>query len=361
MTARILALNPGSSSLKAAVRADVVELSVAVDGLDRDEGGSAHVDGAAAPFRGGLVDALDVITGALATRGLAPHAVAHRIVHGGPHHYQPTVIDSAVLDDLRAAIPLAPLHLPGALHLVDLARDRWPDAVHVACFDTGFHHDLPETSTRLPVPAQLADLSVRRYGFHGLSIQSVLQERPDCGNVVIAHLGSGCSVTAVGADGQPRHTTMSMTPTGGMISATRTGDLDPEILLYLIEQHGYQPAELRDIVNFQSGVAGFAGGRHDFRALAAADDDAARFALDMFVRSAAMAIAASATALDTWDALIFTGGLGEHDESIREQILARVRPAPSVTTTVIPAQEELMLDSLTRQLLAGRSSFIGRR
>jgi acetate kinase len=261
------------------------------------------------------------------------------------------VIDEALLGDLHAAIPLAPLHLPGDLECIGRARHTWPDASHVACFDTGFHHDLPEWSRRLPVADELERAGVRRYGFHGLSIESVLHARSDLGNTVIAHLGSGCSVTAVGADGRPRHTTMSLTPTGGMISATRTGDLDPEILLYLIEEHGYSVSRLRELMDRQGGLAGLAGGRHDVRDLLGAPDVAAALALEVFVRGAAAAIAGCATALDSWESLVFTGGIGEHADAIRDAVLARLPGSTGLRVLVVPADEEGVLDRSARQLV----------
>jgi acetate kinase len=354
MTA-ILALNPGSSSLKAALRDPVLRWS---DSLER-------IGDAA-----GLEAAVGSIATALAQRSLPPAVVSHRIVHGGPNHYQPTIVDDVLLADLAAAIPLAPLHLPGALDTIRHARAAWPDAVHVACFDTGFHHDLPEASRRLPVAAELAAVGVRRYGFHGLSIMSVLHAHPDLGSAVIAHLGSGCSVTAV-MDGRSRHTTMSLTPTAGMISATRSGDLDPEIVLYLIEEIGYRLDRLRTILDHESGLAGIAGGRHDMRdllAARAAGDGDATLALSMFANSAAMAIASCAVTLDRWSTLVFTGGVGEHAAAVRDDICARLvalratgsaRPgttpvaqlsASGVTVLVVPADEESVLDRLARAL-----------
>ena len=297
-----------------------------------------------------IATAVEQVADALTQPGLDPEAVAHRVVHGGPHHLEPTVIDDALLADLRAAVPLAPLHLPGALETIEHARRHWPDVAQVACFDTGFYRGLPERSRRLPVARELAELGIRRYGFHGLSVQSVLLARPDLGDVVVAHLGSGCSVTAVAADGQPRHNTMSLTPTAGMMSATRTGDLDPEIALYLIDQHGYTADRLRELFNRDSGLAGIADGRRDVRDLESSDDDSAALALDMFVQSAAMAIAACATTLDHWQTLVFTGGVGEHDEWLRARICDRLR-CDGVEIVVVPADEERVMDRLTRALL----------
>ena len=196
-------------------------------------------------------------------------------------------------------------------------------------------------------------MGIRRYGFHGLSVESVLLARPALGDAVIAHLGSGCSVTAVGADGRPRHTTMSFTPTAGMISSTRSGDIDPEIALYLIDRHGYTTAQVRDAFDYRSGLAGVAGGRHDVRDLLAAGDagDAdAALALDLFACSAAMSIAACSTTLDRWESLVFTGGIGEHSHVMRNRITSRLR-LDGVTVTAVPADEERVMDRQARELL----------
>jgi acetate kinase len=365
----ILTLNPGSSSLKASVRMPEPVLTVGVERIGTDRAAvTTSPDGGVQPFTGDLADAVAAIAAELRGRDTSVDAVAHRVVHGGPRRRHPALVDDALLADLRAAIPLAPLHLPGALATIEQARRSWPDATQVACFDTGFHAGLPAASNRLPVPAELAELGVRRYGFHGLSIQSVLHRHPELDQAVIAHLGSGCSVTAV-AGGRPRHTTMSLTPTGGMVSGTRTGDLDPEIVLYLIEQHGYRVDQLRDAFDQRSGLAGIAGGRHDLRDLLGAGDPAAELALDIFVNSAAMAIASCATTLDHWQALVFTGGVGEHAEPVRERICARLLAirgtgptadpdgsverlrATGLRVLAVAADEEAVLDRLARQLL----------
>jgi acetate kinase len=370
----VLALNPGSSSVKAAARNPKLAVTIGVERVGSDEGTmTVTVAGGPEqqqrPFTGGVAEAVDAIAAELHERGLDPDAVGHRVVHGGPKHYQPTVIDTKLIEDLHDAIPLAPLHLPGDLESIGHARRAWPDAAHVACFDTGFHHDLPEVSLRLPVPAELAQLGVRRYGFHGLSVQSVLHAHPDLGGAVIAHLGSGCSVTAVD-EGKPRHTTMSLTPTGGTISATRTGDLDPEIVLFLIQQHGYTVDALREIFDRRSGLAGVAGGRHDVRDLQAATDPSARLALEMFGADVAMAVAACASRLDRWDCLVFTGGVGEHSAALRADVCRRLlvlrerAPAPPTATApagleatglrvlVVAADEESVIDRQTRYLLS---------
>ncbi len=346
---RVLALNPGSSSLKAAARDErELELQIEIERIGTAQA-RLEVDGTdAGSFVGTMADAVVAVGALLDERALAPDVVAHRIVHGGPKHPEHTVVDDALVADLRDAVPLAPLHLPGALDMLVAARRRWPDATHVACFDTAFFRDLPEAAIRLPVPGELVDAGVRRYGFHGLSVGSVIRRHPELGDVVVAHLGSGCSVSAVDADGRPRHTTMSMTPTGGMVSGTRTGDLDPEIVLFLVEQRGYSIDRLRELFNHDSGLAGVAGGRHDLRDLLSAGDHDAELAVELFVRSAAMSIAACATTLDDWRTLVFTGGIGEHAEATRAAILARVRPPGTVQVRVVPADEEGELDLIAR-------------
>jgi acetate kinase len=369
--ATILALNVGSSSLKVAVRNPELVISVSVERFGTDRASLTSTtcgQPRRRSFSGGLPEAVDAIATELSEQGMELDAVGHRVVHGGPHHYRATTIDSGLLADLHDAIPLAPLHLPADLDAITQARRAWPQARHVACFDTGFHHHLPAISRRLPVSEELVRLGIRRYGFHGLSIQSVLSSHPDLGGAVIAHLGSGCSVTAV-ADGRSRHTTMSLTPTGGTMSATRAGDLDPEIVLYLIEQHGYSVQALREAFDHESGLAGIAGGRHDLRDLLGAPDDAARQAIETFEAGSAMAIAACATHLDQWDSLVFTGGIGEHATAVRNRICARVLSlraggpvspsedaaaalaATGLRVLVVPADEERVIDRLTRQLL----------
>ena len=362
----VLTLNPGSSSVKASVRTPRPALAVTVERIGTDRARISGPDGGGR-FTGDLADALSEIAELVQAAGQEIDVVAHRVVHGGPRHHRPALIDDALLADLRAAIPLAPLHLPGSLTLIEQGRRLWPAAAQVACFDTGFHAGLPKRSRRLPVPAELAELGVRRYGFHGLSIASVLHQCPSLDQAVIAHLGSGCSVTAV-AGGRPRHTTMSLTPTGGMMSGTRPGDLDPEIVLYLIAEHGYRVDQLREAFDQRSGLAGIAGGRHDVRDLLTAGDPAAELALEVFTDNAAMAIASCASTLDSWQALVFTGGVGEHAEPIRERICARllaVRGAGSghgsavrqlaatgLRIEVMAADEESELDRQARHLLA---------
>ncbi len=360
----VLSLNPGSSSFKAAVRGGSTRVTIHLAGATMTV--DAAGEHANVPAATGIATVVEAIAGELDRRGLAPAAVAHRVVHGGPRHHLPSLVDDRLVADLAEVVPLAPLHLPDDLASIAAARTRWPRVPHVACFDTGFHHGLPLTDRRLPLPDELVAAGMRRYGFHGLSMQSVLHAEPELGQAVVAHLGSGCSVTAI-ADGVPRHTTMSLTPTGGMMSVTRSGDLDPEVLLSLVERHGYSAARLRGLLERSAGLAGVAGGRSDVAALLAATDDDALLAVEMFVRAAAMAIAASAVTLDRWDALVFTGGIGERAAGLRDRICARLLPlrggpaatvgavdrlaATGVRVLVVPADEDGVLDRSARDLL----------
>lgn len=349
----VLAVNTGSSSLKASLRLGVgtePALRMTVERLG-GSGASLAIDGDSRPFAGDLSAAMSALAEEIARRELRPAAVAHRLVHGGPRHDAPTRLDDEVLVELRREVPFAPLHLPSALDAISAARTHWPDSLHVACFDTAFHSSLPLAARRLPIPARFHEAGVRRYGFHGLSLQSVLLARPDLGDAVIAHLGSGCSVTAVDRSGRSRFTTMSMTPASGMMSATRAGDLDPTVPLYLMREMGLPMGDVADLLEHGSGLAGVSGGPHDMRDLRSSADESAALAIEMFVASGARAIAACATALDDWRTLVFTGGVGEHDAGVRESMAGRLRLG-GVRVLVVPADEERVMDVEARALLS---------
>ena len=253
--------------------------------------------------------------------GRAPQAVGHRIVHGGPKLAAPVVIDDAILAELRAAIPFAPLHVPSALEAIAVARARLPSALEVACFDTGFHRGLPEVARRLPVTQALHDRGVRRYGFHGLSYEYIVSAlgKDAQGRVVIAHLGNGASLVAL-LNGCPLDTTMGLTPTGGVVMGTRTGNLDPGVLLFLMRE-GCDAAAIERLVDHEGGLLGISGSTSDMKALLGAKDDArARLAVNVFVASTRKAIGAMAATLGGLDRLVFTGGIGEHAAEVRAEI-----------------------------------------
>ena len=250
-----------------------------------------------------------------------PVAIGHRVVHGGAQLNRHCLIDAQVLQQLEAATAFAPLHTPPALRVIHQAQERFPRVAQVACFDTAFHAQLPDVARVLPVPKELRSAGVRRYGFHGLSCESVVRQLggdvPD--RTVIAHLGSGASITAVKA-GQSIDTSMGMTPTGGVIMATRCGDLDPGVLIYLLREKRFDAAQLQDLVDHRSGLLGISGVSGDMRRLRAAASADARLAIEMFCYSVRKQIAAMSAALDGIDLLVFTGGIGEHDVEVRSAI-----------------------------------------
>jgi acetate kinase len=351
----VLSVNPGSRSLKAAAHdgagARVWSHQVARPTTDP---GSAVAE----------------IAQRLAAAGLTVDAVAHRVVHGGPVHVSPERIDDELVADLRQLVDFAPLHLPGDLDSIEAARARWADVPHVACFDTAFHAPLSPAAQRLPVPAGVAALGVRRYGFHGLSVQHVVDTVPGLGRAAVAHLGGGCSVTAV-AGGRSVQTSMSFSPTGGLPSVSRSGDLDPEVLLFLLDR-GWTAADLRALVDRSSGLAGMSGGLTDVAELtgrAAAGDRDCRLALEVFTTAVATTVAGYTAVLGGLDTLVFTGGIGEHSAAVRNAVTRRLRhlgvvvdpraevpgdisaPGEAVRTLVVPADEERVMDRTARELL----------
>lgn len=309
----VLAVNCGSTSIKAAVVVDGEERARVGRDLDPAEAGAAA---------GAVAD--EVLAAAEVAQ---PDAVGHRIVHGGPGLVEHAVVDGAVRERLEAARPFAPLHLPPALGALDALRDRWPDLAQVACLDTAFFADLPELSRRLPLPDRFDRRGIRRYGFHGLSYEWVVGELGAGGlgrRAVVAHLGGGSSLAAL-LDGRPVHTTMGLTPTGGLLMGTRTGDLDPGALLHLLRAEGCSVEEVAELVDHEGGVAALSGGTSDMRALqdaADAGEDRATFAREAYVRSVAMGVAAGTAVLGGLDSLTFTGGIGEHDPEVRSGVRA---------------------------------------
>ncbi|MDQ1661648.1 MAG: acetate kinase [Blastococcus sp.] len=351
----VLAINPGSRSLKVAVR---------------DATGARVFERQVFQPTGDADSTLGEVAERLADAGVTPSAVAHRVVHGGPLHLQPERIDDGLVAALRALVDFAPLHLPGDLASIGAARSRWPDLPQVACFDTAFHATLPPAARRLPVPDAVAALGVRRYGFHGLSIQHVVDTVPRMGRAVVAHLGGGCSVTAV-LEGRSVQTSMSFSPTGGLPSVTRSGDLDPEVLLFLSDQ-GWSTADLRAMVDRSSGLAGMSGGLDDVAELtrrATAGDGDCALALEVFTTSVATTVAGYTALLGGLDTLVFTGGIGEHSAAVRNAVSRRLghlgvvvdaaEPAPGdisapgarVRTLVVTADEERVMDHQARHVL----------
>ena len=333
----ILTLNSGSSSLKFGLyRVGSTTLDVILEGeaeaIGQEKGGFR-----ARAARGAVVasetmaiqshrEAIERIGKLLADADApTPVAIGHRIVHGGPNLRRHCLIDAPVLAQIEAAAAFAPLHAPAALAVMRFAQQRFPGVPQAACFDTAFHAEMPEVARTLPIPLELRAEGVERYGFHGLSCESILRQlgdnRPD--RLIIAHLGNGASITAV-KGGKSVDTSMGLTPTGGLVMGTRTGDLDPGVLLYLMREKQFDVGMIADLVDRRSGLAGISGVSSDMRRLheAAASNAGARLAIEMFCRSVRKQIAAMVAVLEGVDMIVFTGGIGEHDAEARANICA---------------------------------------
>jgi acetate kinase len=250
-------------------------------------------------------------------------AVGHRVVHGGPKLLRHCLIDENVLALLQGALPFAPLHIPSALAAIRFAQAHFPDLQQAACFDTSFHADLPDVAKTLPIPKVLRSEGIRRYGFHGLSCESIVHQLTNHvpARLIVAHLGNGSSVTAI-RSGQSIDTSMGLTPTGGVMMGTRTGDLDPGVLIYLMREKKFNAAALEDLFDHQCGLKGVSGLGSDMRQLhkAASSTEEARLAIEMFCYSVRKQIAAMIAVLGGVDMLVFTGGIGENDGVVRAMI-----------------------------------------
>jgi acetate kinase len=303
-----------------------------------------------------------------------PEAVGHRLVHGGADHIAPEQVDARLLEDLRQLVPYAPLHLPAEIQGIEAVSARFPHLPQVACFDTAFHRRMPELAQRFPLPRAIWDEGVRRYGFHGLSYEYIIDQvgAPALGRAVIAHLGNGASMAAV-HNGQPLDTTMGFTPTGGFMMGTRSGDLDPGLLVYLLTERGYDATRLEQLVNDQSGLLGVSGVSPDMKALLdqRARNPHAAEAVDMYCYQLRKTIGALTAVLGGLDTLVFTGGIGEHAAPVRSEVCQGLaylgiqldpqqndRHASVISSTgshcivrVVPTNEDLMIARHTRTLL----------
>jgi acetate kinase len=362
---RVLCINSGSSSLKLAVfdvtrpatdgmaPVEAVERSrVLVERVGR--GGPADVGAA---LDAGLDQLADTDRGVVADDAI--DAVAHRIVHGGPHLRSHRVVDGGVRSALDTATAFAPLHLPAELAALDAATTRFAAAAQVVCLDTAFHTTVPEVSWRLPIPDRFTDAGIRRYGFHGINCEHVVDSLgTELGRrAVIAHLGSGASCTAV-LDGESVATSMGLTPTGGLVMGTRTGNLDPGVLVHILRAEGLDADGLERLVDRESGLLALSADRsNDVRDLLAAEeqgDTRAALAIEAFVRSAATTVAAQAVVLGGLDTLVFTGGVGEHQATIRRRITDAIDPVLGpFATAVVAADEERMMALHAASLLPG--------
>jgi acetate kinase len=254
----------------------------------------------------------------------APSAIGHRVVNGGAKYRSPQKITPQLLADLHDLIPLAPLHLPSEIEIVEAVASQDPQIPQVACFDTAFHRRLPELAQRFPLPRKLFDEGVRRYGFHGLSYEYCLQELGPAAKqrrLIIAHLGNGASLAAI-KDCAPLDTSMGLTPTGGVVMGTRSGDLDPGILIYLLREKAYNAVTLERLVDSESGLLGVSELSSDMKTLLGerSSDARADEAVSMFCRSVRKEIGAFAAVLGGLDMLVFTAGIGERAPEVRKEI-----------------------------------------
>jgi acetate kinase len=368
---RVLTINTGSSSLKIAVFATrPTESCIVAEEVERT------ADPAAA-----LRAVLERLRQSGHDQPLA--AIAHRIVHGGPHYQDPQLLTPDVLGELRTIVSIDPDHMPQALAAIQVVTEAHPTVPQVACFDTAFHRSLPRVAQMYALPRRFRDAGVRRYGFHGLSCEYIVSElaRTDpaaaAGRVVIAHLGSGASLTAV-RDGRSVETTMGFSPTGGVVMGTRCGDLDPGVLLYALQRERMSADAISALINREAGLAGVSETSSDMRDLLAreATDSRASDAITLFCYAISKSIGALMAALGGLDTLIFTAGIGEHAAPVRERVCAGLRcfgidldaarndaHAPiisrdgsAVVTRVMKTDEDLMLARHARLILSRRGS-----
>jgi len=268
----------------------------------------------------------DAVSKEVPTKHIA--AVGHRIVHGGPKYYKPQLVTPQLLKDLRELTAFDPEHLPAQLSLIETLSRQLVGVPQVVCFDTAFHHDLPAPARLLPIPRHFANEGIRKYGFHGLSYEFIVTELRRVegdiaagGKVIIAHLGSGASLVAL-KDGKSVDTTMGMTPASGIPMSTRSGDLDPGLVLYLQRNHGYTPDKFNHMVNFESGLLGVSETSADMKRLLEIEDSdvRAKEAIELFCYQVKKSIGALAASIGGISTLVFTGGMGENAPRIRAKI-----------------------------------------
>jgi len=337
----ILSVNAGSSSLKFAlypIAGDGIgeaEVTGNIEGLEPSgqprisfcAAGQAKesADVAVQPAQDVFDAALNTLKNLLASRfaHLRVQAIAHRVVHGGAYYSSSVRVTPEVMTQLATLNALAPLHQPHNLAGINAFAESFPDVPQVACFDTAFHRTLSPLETTFAIDQKLTEQGVRRYGFHGLSYQYVSQvlqrEVPrSSGRVVMAHLGNGASVCAT-TDHQSRATTMGFSALDGLMMGTRSGALDPGVLLYLMEQ-GWGHDQIQKLLYKQSGLLGVSGESADMRTLRASNSQAARFATDLFAHRVVREVGALSACIGGLDVLAFTGGIGEHDAVLRQQV-----------------------------------------
>ena len=313
------------------------------------------------------------------TQKLTPVAVGHRVVHGGPEYSRPVVADSTVLAKLERYIPLAPLHQPNNLAPIRTILARFPDLPQVACFDTAFHRGHGAVADHFAIPEQLYAEGVRRYGFHGLSYEYIAERlrtvapKVAGGRVIVAHLGSGASMCAL-SNGQSIESTMGFTALDGLPMGTRPGQIDPGVVLYLIQQKGMSPAAVENLLYRESGLKGLSAVSNDVRELETSANPAARLAIDHFVYRIGLHAGMLAASLGGLDAFVFTAGIGENSATVRARVAgtlgwlgaeldpaanaaaaARIStPKSRIALYVVPTDEELMIARHTVAVISQR-------
>jgi acetate kinase len=380
----ILCLNGGSSSLKFGVyrlglKAEEKLFSGAVEAIGEDSGkawlrsGDKALQQASGKFPDHAT-AIETMFAALRKQGVERlEAAGHRIVHGGPKFISPQLIDERLKAGLKELIPFAPLHLPNQVAMIQAVTAHFPELRQAACFDTAFHNRMPEVAQLFALPQQLWEQGIRRYGFHGLSYEYVVGKLgPELGHrAIIAHLGNGASMVAL-RDGVPMDTSMGLTPTGGFMMGTRSGDLDPGVLIHLLKT-GYSADQLENLLDHQAGLLGVSGQSSDMKTLLqkSRTDDAARMAVQMFAYQVRKYIGAYAAVLNGLDTLVFTGGIGERAAEVRTEICSGLeylgvaldtasngqnaevisQPGTKCTVRVVQTDEDLMIAHHTRNLV----------
>ena len=329
----IITLNAGSSSIKYA--AFDKHLTPIAQGLV--EGFSKAALAAALAKLEGLGISLTKASG-----------IGHRVVHGGTEFVAPAVVDDAVQERLEGLRKLAPLHLPYGLSAMAEMRRLAPSVPHIACFDTAFHAGRDELYTRLPLPKAYAEKGYRRYGFHGLNYEHVVRAlpeesgRPLPSRLIVAHLGSGCSMCAI-RDGKSVETTMGFSTADGLMMGTRTGAIDPGVLVALLRDEHLSLDDLEDLLYRHSGLLGISGETADMRKLLASTNPDAKLAVNLFCYHAARQAAALSVSLGGADAIAFTGGIGENSQAIRERIMSHLGFLAIPAVHVVKANEELTI------------------
>jgi acetate kinase len=366
----IFVLNSGSSSLKFGIyyrgaSDEEALLTGSADGIGQSNG-TLNVRSSAGNSLVQREGILESQTDALATVAeairehihAAPVAVGHRVVHGGPNLLTHQPITPQVLDELRSAIHFAPLHIPQALSLISSAQSLFPSATQFACFDDVFHRTMPEVASHLPLPQRYFDAGVRRYGFHGLSYESLVYhfgaQLPT--RAIFAHLGNGASLCAL-RNKVSIDTTMALTPTGGIPMGTRSGDLDPGVIVYLLRTEQLGADEMEYLVNHQSGLLALSSGESDVKSLEArarSDDPHATIALNVFAISVRKVIGAYVALLGGVDLLVFTGGIGEHSDYVRSAVTNGLEflGLTADKIKIVPAQEERQIARHCRRMMA---------